>query len=154
MTSYKASIYLNHLSKLPEYKKIFSLVDQLHANQLVFSNVVSPHLAKYCSLGQISNGKLTIMVVYGAVASKLKQMTPSLLSKLNELGWEVTSIQIFVQAHFYIENKNLLASKERANNKIELSATGKKCLIQLAATLPDSELKSTIQSFVKKHSID
>ncbi len=154
MTSYKASIYLNHLSKLPEYKKIFSLIHQLHANQLVFSNIVPPHMAKYCNLGQISNGKLTIMVVNGAVASKLKQMTPSLLYKLKELGWEVTSIQIFVQAHFYFKNKNLLASKEHTNKKIELSSTGKECLIKLAATLPDSELKSTIQSFVKKYSVD
>ena len=34
------------------------------------------------------------------------------------------------------------------------SRTGKDCLSQLATTLPDSELKNSIQSFVKKHKND
>ena len=154
MTSHKVNTYFQHLGKLPEYKELFTTIYQLHANQIVFSKIIPSYLAQHCSLGKVSNGKLTVMVENGAIASKLKQISPSLLPKLRELGWEVTSIQIFVQAHFYFKNKNLLASKEHTNKKIELSSTGKECLIKLAATLPDSELKSTIQSFVKKYSVD
>lgn len=154
MTSHKVNTYFQHLGKLPEYKELFTTMYQLHANQIAFSKIIPSHLAQYCSLGKVSNGKLTVMVENGAIASKLKQISPSLLPKLRELGWEVTSIQILVQANFYSRNKNSIVSQENTKKKITLSPAGKDCLRQLIATMPDSELKETIQSFIKKHDID
>lgn len=152
MTSYKVNSYLNLLGKTAEYENLFSLAQQLYRDQLTFSKLIPAHLAQYCNIGRISNGRLTIMAENGAVASKLKQISPSLLLKLQKLGWEVTAIQILVQAHFLSKNTKLLADERDSNNKkIILSQTGKDCLNQLATTLPDSELKSTIQSFLKKH---
>ncbi len=91
------------------------------------------------------------MAENGAIASKLKQVSPSLLLKLQELGWEVTAIQILVQAHNFAKNTKTLADKGYPKEKLKLSQAGKNCLSQLATTLPDSELKNTIQLFVKKH---
>ncbi|TXI20151.1 MAG: DUF721 domain-containing protein [Nitrosomonas sp.] len=154
MTSHKVNTYFRHLGKLPEYKELFTTMYQLHANQIAFSKIIPSHLAQYCSLGKVSNGKLTVMVENGAIASKLKQISPSLLPKLKELGWEVTAIQILVQANFYASNRNFIVSQENTKKKIKLSQTGKDCLLQLIATMPGSELKETIRSFVKKHDID
>lgn len=151
MTSYKVNSYLNLLGKAAEYKNLFSLAQQLHINQLTFSRLIPEHLARYCSIGRISDGRLTIMVGNSAVASKLKQISPSLLLKLQELGWEVTAIQILVQAHFLAKNIKPFTDEGYNRRKIILSQTGKDCLSQLAATLPDSELKNTIQSFLRKH---
>lgn len=94
------------------------------------------------------------MAENGAIASKLKQISPSLLLKLQELGWEVTAIQILVQANYATKNTKHLIDQEYEKKKIKLSQTGKDCLSQLAATLPDSELKNTIQLFLKKHRND
>ena len=112
------------------------------------------HLAQHCNLGRISNGRLTIMAENGAIASILKQISPSLLLKLQELGWEVTAIQILVQAHSMARSTKPLTDKEISQKKIKLSQTGKDCLNQLAATLSDSELKNAIQSFIRKHQKD
>ncbi len=154
MTSCKVNSYLNILGKTPEYKNLFFIAQQLHANQLTFSKLIPTHLTPHCNLGRISNGRLMIMAENGAIASKLKQISPSLLLKLQELGWEVTAIQILVQAHYYAKNTKPLVEKGYIKKKIKLSQTGKDCLSQLAATLPDSELRNTIQCFVKKHQDD
>ncbi|MDO9312378.1 MAG: DUF721 domain-containing protein, partial [Nitrosomonas sp.] len=122
--------------------------------QLIFSKLVPAQLAQHCVLSRTSNGRLTIMTENGAIASKLKQISPSVLLKLQELGWEVTSIQILVQAHNFAKNTKTLAGKGYPKEKLKLSQTGKDCLSRLATTLPDSELKNTIQSFVKKHKND
>ena len=111
MTSYKVNSYLNLLGKTPEYENLFSLAHQLYEDQLTFFELIPAHLAQHCNLGRISNGKLTIMAENGAIASKLKQISPSLLLKLQKLGWEVTAIQILVQAHYYAKNTKPLADK-------------------------------------------
>jgi hypothetical protein len=152
MTSRKVNSYLNLLGKTAEYRNLFSLAQQLHIDQLTFSRLI-PNLAQYCSIGRITNGRLTIMVENGAVALKLKQISPSLLLKLQELRWEVTAIQILVQAHFLAKNTKPFTDNGHSKRKV-LSQTGKDCLNQLATTLSDSELKNAIQSFLKKHQND
>lgn len=152
MTSYKVNSYLKLLEKTPEYKDVFSLAHQLHSNQLIFSQLVPSHLAQHCTMGQLMQGKLTIMAENGAIAHKLKQISPSLLLKLQELGWEVTAIQILVQA--YQMTQNAQQSLHARPLKMKLSQAGKNSLRQLAASLPNSEFKDTINSFLNKHQTD
>lgn len=154
MTPHKVNSYLNFLGKTPEYKNLFSLAQQLYANQSIFTKLVPAQLAQHCNLGRISNGRLIIMAENSAIASKLKHISPSLLLKLQKLGWEVTAIQILVQAHSMSRNTKPLANKGINQKKIKLSQTGKDCLNQLAATLSDSELRNAIQSFIRKHQED
>ena len=52
------------------------------------------------------------------------------------------------------KNTKPLIDKGYVKKEIKLSKTGKECLSQLATTLPSSELKSTIQSFLQKHRDD
>lgn len=154
MASHKVNAYFHLLGKTPEYASLFTAAQKLHEDQSTFSKLIPAQLAQHCNLGQIADGRLTIVAENGAIAAKLKQISPSLLLKLQKLEWQVTAIQILVQADYAAKNTKSSARHGYSKKKLKLSASGKACLNQLAATLPDSELKNTIQSFVKKHQND
>lgn len=154
MLPLKVDSYLELLSKTPEYASLLSSARQLHTAQLTFFKLIPAPLIQYCRMGRILDGKLTILVENGAVASKLKQISPSLLVKLQQRGWEVTAFQILVQAQNAARNSRPFEKQGHSKKKLKLSQTGKECLSKLAATMPDSELKHTIQFFVKKHQND
>jgi hypothetical protein len=154
MASHKVNAYFNLLGKTPEYASLFTAAQKLHEDQSTFSKLIPAQLAQHCNLGRIADGRLTIVAENGAIAAKLKQISPSLLLKLQKLEWQVTAIQILVQADYAAKNTKPSARHGYSKKKLKLSASGKTCLNQLAATLPDSELKNTIQSFVKKHQND
>lgn len=151
MSPYKIDSYFNILGKSDEYARLFALAHRLHENQLLFKKFIPEQLAPYCTIGQISAGILVILVENGAIASKLKQIAPSLLLKLQQHGWKVTSFQILVQAKHTANDPKQLATCGSKNKNIKLSQTGQNCLTQLATSLPNSELRDAIQSFAKKH---
>lgn len=147
----KIDSYFRTLDKTCNQAQLLALAHAAHKNQLMFKQLVPKQLAPYCSIGQITAGKLTILVDNSAIASKLKQILPSLLVKLQQCGWEVTSFQILVQANPIAINPKNSVSNEK---NIKLSEVGKRHLNQLADSLPNGELSNTIRSFVKKHQTD
>ena len=154
MASHKVNAYFNLLGKTPEYASLFTAAQKLHEDQSTFSKLIPAQLAQHCNLGRIADGRLTIVAENGAIAAKLKQISPSLLLKLQKLEWQVTAIQILVQVNSFSQNTKTSATHARNEKKIKLSQTGKACLNQLTATLADSELRNAIQSFIKKHQGD
>ncbi|WP_293007602.1 DciA family protein [Nitrosomonas sp.] len=150
----KVDSYLDLLSKTPEYASLLSSARQLHEAQSTFFKLIPAQLIPYCRMGRILDGKMTVLVENGAIASKLKQISPSLLVKLQQRGWEVTAFQILVQAHNSTSNSRPLEKQWHSKRKLKLSQIGKECLSQLATTMPDSELRNTIQLFVGKHQND
>ncbi len=146
MSTHKIKTYLSMLGQTTEYQELFSRVNQLSEMQQTFISIIPSYLAQSCNLGKISNGKLTVLAENGAIASKLKLISPSLLLQLQKLGWDVTTIQISVQAHYYAKNSQAFIKK-----KPKLSQTGIESLNQLANSLPHSELKNSIQSLLEKH---
>ena len=151
MTSCKKVIsFIDHLEKMPEYENLFFTARQLRKDQSAFSQLVPKYLAGHCTMGRISNGKLTIQVRNGAIATKLKQSAPTLLRKIQELGWKVTAIHILVQAPHAEQPPKSLTTQNNIRVK-KLSQAGKDSLLRLTATLENSELKDTIQRFLIKH---
>lgn len=145
MTIHKINFFLNTLKDVPEHKELFIHIERISEMQKAFIEVIPPQLIQFCSLGKFTNGKLTIIVGNGAVAAKLKQILPSLLSKFHKSGYiEVTSIQITVQANYYICHAVNLP-----HEKPEISQAGTESLNILAANLPLSPLKSAITSMLK-----
>lgn len=151
MNAQKVMTYLHSLSTTPEYQEIFSQAAQLTRMQEVFSSIAPINLARLSTLGHFSSGKLVIFVKNAAIASKLKQISPTLKTKFRELGWEVTAIQITVQAYYYAENGSILTNKHFSKKNPGLSQVGMNNLKQLATTLPDSELKQSIEKLISKH---
>ncbi len=154
MAPHKVDAYFDLLGKTPEFSRLFKLAQKLREDQSTFLKLIPAQLVPHCSLSRIKDSKLTVMAGNGAIAAKLKQISPSLLLKLQKLGWEITAIQIMVQADSNSRNRKTSTNQQHAKKELKLSRTGKACLSQLAATLADSELKDTIQSFIKKYRSD
>ena len=149
MATQKVNTFISILGRTPEYQELFAQINQLNDMQQIFSTIAPAYLAKRSVLGRFINGKLTIFVENGSIATKLKQISPSLLLKLQKLGWEVTAIQITVQAHYYAQNSAKFSKNEFSKRKSQLSQAGMDNLGQLAAKLPSSELKDAIKSLLK-----
>lgn len=145
MSTRKINFYLNVLSGAPDQQGLFAQVHELTRMQQIFLKIAPPQLAKFCALGQFSGGSLTIFAGNGAIAAKLKQSLPSLLSKFQQRGYEVTAIRIAVQANFPVENTGNLADK-----KLKIGQGGVESLHQLAMALPESPLKTAVASLLQR----
>ncbi len=148
MTAQKINIYLKALRGSTDHQKMFSGIDQITQMQRIFMETAPPQLAKFCSLGQLSDGKLTVLVGNGGIAAKLKQILPSLLLSLQGRGLlEITAIQIMVQANYHTYSTSASFQK-----KLKISQTGIESLKKLTENLSTSPLKEAIELMLKKKS--
>ncbi len=85
---------------------------------------------------------LTLGADNGAVAAKLRQITPQLVEQLQANGAEVTGIRVKVQV------ANILAPRKPVARSI--SAAAQQQVAGLAANLPDSPLKSALQRLARR----
>jgi hypothetical protein len=145
MTARKIDFYLGTLRLTPEHQRLFSHVEKLTEMQRVFTKIMPPNLGSHCALGGLSEGSLTICANNGAIAAKLRHMLPSLLLKLQAVGYEVTAIRIAVQANYRDIPGNDLSGRKR-----EIDKGGIKSLHVLAAGLENSPLKTAVESLLGK----
>ncbi|GKS68064.1 protein of unknown function [Nitrosomonas sp. PY1] len=150
MTSQKINVYFDMLGESPQYKNILSLAHRLYENQLAFAKLVPANLAPYCYLSKINNNELTVIVKNGAIAAKLRQVSPTLLDKLQKLGWKITSIHLLVQGNFF-QDKVDFFDKQRYIKKIIFTHAARKSLSEFVTTSQDSELIRAVKSFLQKH---
>ncbi|PTN08876.1 DciA family protein [Nitrosomonas aestuarii] len=154
MTSQNIKKYLRTLGRNPEYTDLFNQVTQLNKMQqmLTTSTVIPIHLIKHCQLGQITRGRLTLLAENASVAAKLKHISPSILQKIQNLGWEITAIKILVQKPGHTSSTAISHPVKTFHlKKTKISNAGIECLNRLTLTLPDSELKNSIQRLLKNH---
>jgi len=144
MSTRKINFYLNASSGTPDPQGLLAQAGELARMQQIFMEIAPPQLAKLCALGQFSGGNLTIFAGNGAIAAKLKQSLPSLLLKFHKRGYEVTAIRIAVQANFPVDNTGNLTDK-----KLKIGQGGVESLHQLATELPESPLKTAVESLLK-----
>ncbi|SFP55822.1 hypothetical protein SAMN05216419_10074 [Nitrosomonas cryotolerans] len=150
MTTRKVNSYLNLLGRTPKYQGLFTKINELNKMQQIFMAVVPPYLAKQCTLGRISNGTLIVYTANGSIATKLKQVSPSLLLKLQKINWQITAIQITVQADYFTKNTANFPSDCTPKKKLLMSQAGIKHLSQLAEKLPNSVLRHAIELLLEK----
>jgi hypothetical protein len=143
MTIHKINFYLGVLSQTADHQRLFNHMDMLTVMQKVFMDIAPPQLANHCALGGLSKGKLTIFARNGAIAAKLRQTTPSLLSKFQAKGYEVTVIRIAVQA-----NSSDVYGSPAARPQI--SQAGAESLGRLITELSESPLKRAVESLLRK----
>ena len=144
MATRKINAYFRTLGKETEHQDLFLKIDKLNKIQQSLFAILPSHLTEHCAIGLPNNGKLTIFAKNGSIATKLKQISPSLLQKIQNAGWEITSIQIATQAHYQANDIDQFNQKRR-----HLGKSGIASLTQLAATLPASALKTAIESLLK-----
>jgi hypothetical protein len=142
MTPHKINFYLRLLSQGASHQHLFSHVTALTEIQQVFREIAPLHLACHCALSGLSNGKLIIFAHNSAIAAKLRQMVPSLLLKFQANGYEVTAIRIAVQANSSAHENDMPGAKR------SIGREGRESLRQLAAKLPESPLKTSVESLL------
>lgn len=54
-------------------------------------------IAAVCRVARIENQRMTLAVPSAAYASKLRQMVPRIVARLNEAGWNINEITVRVQ---------------------------------------------------------
>ena len=145
MTVRKLDFYYKTAGMAPEHRQLFAYAETIGAMQRVLMKMLPPSLAQYCALSGFSGGNLTICADNGATATKLRQMLPSLLLEFQATGYEVTAIRIAVQANY----RNTQGRKFFRKNR-SIGSAGIENLNTLASGLPESPLKTAIQSLAKK----
>lgn len=108
--------------------------------QQVYAQVAPASLAHACHVKLLREGTLFLAAENGAIAAKLKQLTPRLLAAYQKSGFEVTSIHYEVQvsesAHRVTSNSNLRKLSIESIEKLE----------NFAAGLEDAPLKQALSS--------
>ena len=64
-----------------------------------------PQLFMYCQVLHLDADQLTVAAPNSALASKLKQLLPKLLSALQKAGWQINAIRIKVQVNPTLEKE-------------------------------------------------
>ena len=142
----KINFYLASLGAAADQQGLFAQANQLTLMQQAFVEIAPLQLTGHCTLGCLSEGNLTLYASSGAIAAKLKQISPSVLLKFQKKGYEVTAIRVAVQAHHHTTDMDSGADKSP-----EVGPVGAESLSQLAAGLPESPLKTAVESLLKKH---
>jgi hypothetical protein len=115
----------------------------LTACQRIWNAVAPETLGPYTQAGDVNHKRLTVYASSGAVAAKVKLLLPSLLTKLQKHGLEVTSIRVQVQVQ---------SSPRKPQKPLrKLSDTAANELKKLAEKLDsDSSLASTLNKLAAR----
>ena len=123
---------------------------QISGLQKTFVEALPPGLSESCRIATVEGSTIIVATANGAVAAKLKQILPRLLERFREFisenkkqYQEVTGISIIVQPEFFVAEKLVKLSSPRAPMPTEK-------LTELAESLGDSPLKTTIEALAKK----
>jgi hypothetical protein len=131
------------LTSSQELRQISGKVRQLRSIQSLYEQIAPVSLLRSSQVLCIETGLLTLAANNGAIAAKLRQMTPELLRQLQLQGCEVTGIQVRVQVTVPPNPRPALPSS--------LSEEGIQQLNNLASTLGDSPLKSALQRLANRN---
>jgi len=125
------------LNSLPELQALNRELRQLAALQSALAEVLPANLATSASVALVKAGELILVTDNGAVAAKLRQMAPRILSSLREQGYEITGIRLQVQVR---TRDNPLPQKQ-----ISLSSEARNAIDSLSSQLDPSPLKAALK---------
>ena len=120
----------------PKLKDLALAARQLVRLQHLYRSVAPPSLVQGSRVLRFENNQLTLAADNGAVASKLKQLAPQLISSFRTRGCEVTGIQTQVQVNTNPPARHLPPR--------EIGEQGRVALDELAHELPEGALKSAV----------
>ena len=109
----------------------------------ILATVLPESLARGSSIANVKQGKLIVFAANGAVAAKLRLMSPALLEQLSKRGIEVTEMEVRVQPPLQLP--------QAPEKSAKMSSKGASNLMDLCKQLPDSELKNALSQLAHKH---
>ena len=133
---------INAILKNSALSKMAEKAKELTSIQKIWSEVVPAQLKPFTQAGNIQHKRLTVQVENGAIAAKIKLLLPSLISKLQKQGVEVTSIRVEVD----VQSKQDKVAKPTRH----LSENASSTLQSLAKQLEGSELGAVLTRLSKR----
>ena len=109
----------------------------------ILATVLPQSLARRSSIANIKQGKVIVFAANGAVAAKLRLMSPALLEQLSKRGIEVTGLEVRVQPP--------APTPQVFEKSSEISDEAIFRLRELCGQLPDSKLKNVIGQLARRH---
>lgn len=131
------------LSASRELSLLTRKAQELTVLQQHWEHVAPPSLRRGCRVTHLDQETLTVVADNGAIASKLRQMTPELAAELRGKGVEVTVIQVQVQVS--------APPFKPARQPRSLGLTGKTQLTDFAEKLTDSPLKEALNRLARRN---
>ena len=122
--------------------RLTAAAQRLSALSQIWESIAPFGLALYSRVGRLDHGVLTLYADNGAIASKLNQQLPSLLTKLQQRGGEITGILVDVQV-------NQPSPRPEMVQKHAISKQGLASLEKLEHELPESALKGALTNLLK-----
>jgi hypothetical protein len=117
--------------------------------QQVFLDSAPSSLSRASRVQDYQTGTLFLSAENAAVATKLRQLAPSLLLKIRKREVEVTGIKIAVQVKEITETPQ--STPEKGGLSAENLRVFRELLDSLPDSLPHSELKRALRNLIRRH---
>ena len=127
-----------------ELQSLSGIIGQHLDVRRVIRQTVPHSLANITSVASLTMGTLTLLTNNGSTATKIKQLTPRLITALRQQGHEVNGINVRVQA---LEFANTLSKKD-----ILMTPDGQAAIHLLVGRLNESPLKSALTRLARRGS--
>lgn len=111
----------------------------------IYRKIAPAHLLPASTLANYKSGIIVILATNSAVATKLRQMAPTLADGFSKQGVECSGVQIKVQA---IET----GTQSRTSTQKPLSEQSSRTLEGLRDSLPDSPLREALETLIARAS--
>jgi hypothetical protein len=129
------------LNSLTDLEAIRVRTERIAALQQAYFAAVPRELAQSSTVGYETQGTLVLLAASGAVAGRLRHLTPRLLLTIRKQFAEVKAIRIEVQ---------LVRGTRRAATPIRrVGATGLRSLMELEAGLADGPLRDALRRLIQ-----
>lgn len=139
------ALKIDALLDAPELAALSRKARRLAQLQARYARCAPPPLVRASRVADCRAGTLLIVADNAAVAGKLRQLVPSLLSKMRKREAEVTGIKIGVQVKEVAEDDGARPRLEHARiENIDVFRA-------LADTLQQSPLKSAVMALMARH---
>ncbi len=125
-----------------ELRSLLDAAQALSALQQQFNDVSPPLFAQSTQVLGLHRGTLFVATKNGALAAKLRQLSPELVTKLQNKGCEVNGIRVKVQVSY--------ATPAIKQDPRQLSRTAQQQLLELSEGLDDSPLKQALKKLSQK----
>lgn len=126
-------------------KALSARARRLRELQSLYAASAPRELAVSSRVRNLRAGTLLISTDNAAVASKLKQLAPTLLASLRKSEAEITGIRIEVQV------SGALHERKPKSKKVPLTADAIQEFDALAKRMPDGDLKTALARMVRHH---
>jgi Dna[CI] antecedent, DciA len=129
------------LNSLPEIQSLTRELKCLADLRVALSKALPGHIATMTHVAMVKAGELILVVDNGAVAAKLNQLSPRILTAIGQLGYDITGIRVQVQVR--------IPDKPLPEKQIYLGPEACSAINSLTERLDPSPLKSALKRLAR-----